>query len=201
VDIAMVDCQIAMLNYMATMHFLSGEDPYPIGNAHFVHVPYDTFRCADGFIVIAVITDNFWQNLKQVVVCPEFEDPEFDGQPGRWEGRELINSKLNEILGRETCAHWLAKLEEQRIPCSPVNSFSQALADPQVLHRNMVVDLHHPDGTCTRGPGNPIKMSRSSEESYSPAPLLGGDTDAVLTEVLGMTSAEIESLKAQRVIV
>jgi crotonobetainyl-CoA:carnitine CoA-transferase CaiB-like acyl-CoA transferase len=200
VDIAMVDCQIAMLNYMATMHFLSGQDPYPIGNAHFVHVPYDTFRCADGFIVIAVITDNFWQNLKKVVACPEFDDPAFDGQPGRWAGREFINRQLNAILGQDTCAHWLALLEAERIPCAPVNSFSQALSDPQVLHRNMVVDLYHPDGSSTRGPGNPIKLSRNDEESFSPAPLLGSDTDSVMTELLGMTAPDIAALKVQGVI-
>lgn len=200
VDIAMVDCQIAMLNYMATMHFLSGKDPYPIGNAHFVHVPYDTFRCADGFIVIAVITDNFWQNLKQVVACPEFDDPAYDKQPGRWAGREFINSRLNAILAENNCAYWLEKLEEKRIPCSAVNSFSQALADPQILHRNMVVELRHPDGGRTRGPGNPIKLSRTNEESFSPAPLLGNDTDDVMAEILGMTAAEIAALKTQGVI-
>ena len=52
VDISMLDVQISLLNYMATMYFLSGEDPYPIGNSHFVHVPYDTFKCSDGFLVI-----------------------------------------------------------------------------------------------------------------------------------------------------
>jgi len=200
VDIAMVDCQISMLNYMATMHFLSGQDPYPIGNAHFVHVPYDTFRCSDGFIVIAVITDNFWQNLKQVVACPEFDDPRYDGQPGRWEAREYINRKLNEILGSNSCAYWLAMLEEQRIPCSAVNSFSQALSDPQVLHRNMVVELRHPDGRSTKGPGNPIKLSRTNEESFSAAPLLGGDTDSVMSELLGLSATEIQALKAHGVI-
>jgi crotonobetainyl-CoA:carnitine CoA-transferase CaiB-like acyl-CoA transferase len=200
VDIAMVDCQVSMLNYMATMHFLSGQDPWPIGNAHFVHVPYDTFRCADGFIVIAVITDNFWQNLKKVVACPEFDDPAFDSQPGRWAGRELINRALNAMLGQDTCAHWLALLEAQRIPCAPVNSFSQALSDPQVLHRNMVVDLYHPDGSSTRGPGNPIKLSRNNEESFSPAPLLGSDTDSVMTQLLGMSAADIAAHKAQGVI-
>jgi crotonobetainyl-CoA:carnitine CoA-transferase CaiB-like acyl-CoA transferase len=197
VDIAMVDCQISMLNYMATMHFLSGQDPWPIGNAHFVHVPYDTFRCADGFIVIAVITDNFWQNLKKVVDCPEFDDTRFDGQPGRWAGRDFINQRLNDILGRHSCAHWLALLEAQRIPCAPVNSFSQALSDPQVLHRNMVVDLYHPDGSSTRGPGNPIKLSRTNEESFSPPPLLGSDTDSLMKELLGMTAPAIQALKAQ----
>jgi crotonobetainyl-CoA:carnitine CoA-transferase CaiB-like acyl-CoA transferase len=200
VDISMLDCQISLLNYMATMHFLSGENPYPIGNSHFVHVPYNTFRCADGFIVIAVITDNFWQNLKQVVPCPEFDDPELDGQPGRWAARDMINARLNEILEQNTCQHWLAQLEEKRIPCAPVNNFSQALADPQVQHRNMVIDLQHPGGASTRGPGNPIKLSRSGEESFTPAPLLGQHTQDVFSSVLGCSNEEIQGLRERGVI-
>ena len=200
VDISMLDCQISLLNYMATMHFLSGENPYPIGNSHFVHVPYNTFRCADGFIVIAVITDNFWQNLKQVVPCPEFDDPELDGQPGRWAARDMINARLNEMLEQNTCQHWLAQLEEKRIPCAPVNNFSQALADPQVQHRNMVIDLQHPGGASTRGPGNPIKLSRSGEESFTPAPLLGQHTQDVFSSVLGCSNEEIQGLRERGVI-
>jgi len=199
VDISMLDCQVSMLNYMATMYFLSGEDPYPIGNSHFVHVPYNTFRTADGFIVIAVITDNFWQNLKEVVDCPEFDDPRYDGQPGRWEDREMINRRLNEILGSNTSAYWLGRLEEKRIPCAPVNRFSQALSDPQVLHRNMVVDLKHPNGRSTRGPGNPIKLSRSGEETFTAAPAVGQDTDAVLGELLGYAPDRIAELRARGV--
>jgi CoA:oxalate CoA-transferase len=141
VDISMLDCQISMLNYMATMHFLSGEDPYPIGNSHFVHVPYNTFSCSNGSIVIAVITDNFWQYLKEVVNCPDFDNIKYDTQPGRWEDRDMINSTLNQLLSTNTCQYWLAKFESKRIPCAPVNSLSQALSDEQVLHRNMVIDL------------------------------------------------------------
>ena len=200
VDIAMVDCQVSMLNYMATMHFLSGENPYPIGNAHFVHVPYDTFRCADGFIVIAVITDNFWQNLKRVLACPELDQPEYDTRAGRWAGRAHINRRLNEILCIDSCAHWLGLLEAHHIPCAPVNNFEQALSDPQVLHRNMVVELRHPNGASTRGPGNPVKLSRTHEDSFSPAPLLGGDTDSVLSELLGLSPAAIASYRAEGVI-
>lgn len=199
VDISMVDCQVSMLNYMATMYFLSGDDPYPIGNSHFVHVPYNTFHTSDGFIVIAVITDNFWQNLKQVVACPEFDDPKYDGQPGRWEDREMINRRLNEILGENTSEYWLAQLEEKRIPCAPVNRFSQALSDEQVLHRNMVVELKHPNGKSTRGPGNPIKLSRNNEESFSAAPTVGQDTDEVLSGILGYDEAVIAELKDQGV--
>jgi len=197
VDISMLDCQISMLNYMATMYFLSGEDPYPIGNSHFVHVPYNTFRTSDGFIVIAVITDNFWQNLKTVVGCAEFDDEKYDTQPGRWADREMIEAKLNEVLGTNTSAYWLEQLEAKRIPCAPVNTFSQALSDPQVLHRQMVVELKHPDGKSTRGPGNPIKLSRTNEESFSAAPHVGQQTDAILSQLLGYDSAAIAALKQQ----
>jgi crotonobetainyl-CoA:carnitine CoA-transferase CaiB-like acyl-CoA transferase len=195
VDISMLDCQISMLNYMATMHFLSGEDPYPIGNSHFVHVPYNTFHTSDGFIVIAVITDNFWQNLKEVVNCPEFDDPKYDGQPGRWEDREMINRRLDEVLSGNTSEYWLGKLEEKRIPCAPVNRFSQALNDEQVRHRNMVIDLKHPNGKSTQGPGNPIKLSRTGRESFSAAPGVGQDTDQVLQDLLGYDADRIAGLK------
>lgn len=197
VDISMLDCQVSMLNYMATMYFLSGENPHPIGNSHFVHVPYNTFHTSDGFIVIAVITDNFWQNLKQVVNCPEFDDPKYDGQPGRWEDREMIEERLNEILGTNTSAWWLQQLEAKRIPCAPVNRFSQALADPQVRHRNMVVELKHPGGKSTHGPGNPIKLSRTNEESFSAAPAIGQDTDHVLSGILGYDASRIAELKSR----
>jgi crotonobetainyl-CoA:carnitine CoA-transferase CaiB-like acyl-CoA transferase len=200
VDIAMVDCQVSMLNYMATMHFLSGEDPYPIGNSHFVHVPYDTFACADGMIVIAVITDNFWQNLKVVVDCPAFDDPALDTQPGRWAARDMINTELSRVFARRPCAYWLEQLEAQQIPCSPVNRFSQALSDPQVLHRNMVVELKHPNGASTRGPGNPVKLSRTDEESFSAAPLLGQDTDTVLQSVAGLSADQVAKLREDGVI-
>ena len=187
VDISMLDCQISMLNYMATMHFLSGEDPYPIGNSHFVHVPYNTFTCSDGFIVIAVITDNFWQNLKQVVDCSEFDDPKYDTQPGRWQDQNLINQHLNRLLSEGTCEHWLRQLQAKRIPCAPVNTLSQALADTQVLHRNMVVDLKHPNGKVTKGPGNPIKLSRSTDQPFTPAPTLGQHTDEVMSQLLNLS--------------
>lgn len=195
VDISMLDCQVSMLNYRATMYFLSGEDPYPIGNSHFVHVPYNTFHTSDGFIVIAVITDNFWQNLKEVVNCPEFDEPKYDMQPGRWEDRDMINHRLNEILGENMSEYWLSQLEEKRIPCAPVNRFSQALDDEQVKYRKMVVELKHPNGKSTRGPGNPIKLSRCNEESFSAAPTVGQNTDEILTDLLRYDAGRIAALR------
>lgn len=200
VDISMLDCQISMLNYMATMYFLSGEDPVPIGNAHFHHVPYNTYKTTNGYLVIAVIVDKFWHNLKQVVQIREFENPKYDTQPGRWDDRDMINAKLNEKFSSHETEYWLEKLQKQKIPSARVNRFSEALSDEQVLHRNMVIDLKHPDGKSTRGPGNPIKLSRNNEESFSPAPKLGQDTDSVLADLLGYGSDHISSLKQQGVI-
>ncbi len=200
VDISMLDCQISMLNYMATMHFLSGEDPTPIGNDHFVHVPYSSYRASDGFLVISVITDNFWHNLKEVVNFPGFDLEKYDTQPGRLADKDFIDGNLNKIFGTNTTQYWLKKLEEKRIPCAPVNKFSQALNDEQVLHRNMVIELKHPNGESTKGPGNPIKFSRTSEESFSPAPVLGENTDEVLTGVLKYSKADIAALKKEGVI-
>ena len=200
IDISMVDCQISLLNYMATMYFLSGESPHPIGNSHFVHVPYNSYRVQDGHIIIAVITDNFWQNLKEVVNVTEFSNAEYDTQPARLRDKTFIDGKLSEIFATNTQAHWLALLDAKRIPCAPVNNFAQALNDPQVRHRNMVVELKHPNGQTTHAPGNPLKFSRTNEESFSSPPLLGQHSDEVFSELLKMPAARIEALRAAKTI-
>lgn len=200
VDISMLDCQVSMLNYMATMYFLSGKDPHPIGNSHFVHVPYNSYPTADGHLVVAVITDNFWQNLKEVVNFSGFDNNKYDTQPGRLEDKEFIDGALGKIFKAQTTKHWLDLLNEKRIPCAPVNKLSDAFTDEQVLHRNMIVDLKHPSGATSKGPGNPIKLSRTSEESFSEPPLLGQHTNTVLSSLLGYSEEDIEALKTDGVI-
>ena len=83
---------------MATMYFLSGVVPDKPGNAHFVHVPYNTFACRDGWIIVAVITDNFWSNLMELVDLPELDTEENRGQPGRWRNQEQINARLRRCV-------------------------------------------------------------------------------------------------------
>ncbi len=195
VDISMLDCQISMLNYMATMYFLSGDVPEPIGNSHFVHVPYNSYPTADGHIIIAVIFDGFWDNLLEVIDEPEFRHEKYRTQPARLADKAFIDGRLAEILSTQTSDYWLARLEEKRIPCARVNRMDEALADEQILARNMVVELRHPEGGSTRGPGNPIKLSRTDEESFSPAPLLGQDTQEVLCGLLGYSEEKLAALR------
>ena len=200
VDISMLDVQISLLNYMATMYHLSGENPHPIGNSHFVHVPYNSYPTADGHLVICVLTDNFWHKLKDLVDCPALNSAKYDSQPGRLAAKEIIDQTLADIFRLDSTANWLTKLNDARIPVAPVNNFEQALNDPQVQHRNMVVELKHPSGASTKGPGNPIKLSRSNEESFSAAPLLGQNTDELMAELSNYSPADTARLKAAGII-
>ena len=200
VDIAMLDGQVAMMSYMATMYFLSGEDPEPIGNSHFVHVPYNSFNTSDGAIVIAIIMDHFWEGLLDVLDCDELRNSEYNHQPGRLSDKSFIEGRVGEIFAGNTSAYWLEKLEQKRIPCAPVNTFSQALSDEQVEFRNMVVDISHPGGKSTKAPGNPVKLSRTGDEAFEPAPLLGQHTEAVLSDLLGLSDNDIVALREARII-
>ena len=200
VDISMLDCQISMLNYMATMYFLSGDVPEPIGNSHFVHVPYNSYPTSDGHIIIAVIFDSFWDNLLEVIDEPAFRDEKYRTQPARLADKAFIDGRLAEILSTESSEYWLTRLTEKRIPCARVNRLDEALADEQVLSRNMVVELTHPEGGSTRAPGNPIKLSRTDEESFSPAPLLGQHTETVLRDLLGYTEEQLSKLREEGVV-
>ncbi len=147
-----------------------------------------------------MITDNFWQNLKEVVNFSGFDEDKYDSQPGRLADKAFIDSSLNEIFTKQTTKHWLDLLNEKRIPCAPVNKFSDAFSDEQVLHRNMIIDLKHPNGASSKGPGNPIKLSRTNEESFSSPPLLGQHTHSVLSDILNYSEEAIEDLKNNGVV-
>lgn len=200
VDISMLDCQISMLNYMATMHLMSGENPEPLGNGHFVHVPYNTYRTADGFIIVAVIFDSFWERLVELLDVAEFREAKYRHQPGRLADKAAIDARLNEIFATQGTAHWVERLTSVRVPCAPVNRFSEALSDPQVRHRGMVVEIPHPQGGAVQAPGNPIKLSVDAGAEYGAPPLLGQHTRAVLADLLGYDDARIDSLRSDRVV-
>jgi len=199
-DLSLLDVQISLLTYMATMQTLSGVNPEPIGNAHFVHVPYNSFTTKDGFVVIAVITDAFWQGLLNIVDVDNLRKEEFKSSIGRLQNQKFIESELNKKLSTETSEHWINALNSAKVPCAPINSFSQALSDEQVIHRNMVVEVEHPDGGKVKMPGNPIKLSYTDEDSFSPPPHLGQHTKETLIEWCNYSESEIIELIKKKVI-
>ncbi len=200
IDLSLLDVQISLLTYMATMQTLSGIDPEPIGNAHFVHVPYNSFTTSDGYIVIAVITDEFWQSLKSVLNVGSLDDSRFDSSIDRLKNQSFIENELNKVLSTQTSGYWIDKLNKAKVPCAPINKFSDALSDEQVKHRNMIVEVEHPDGGFVKMPGNPVKMSYTNEESYSSPPHLGTDTREILKNWSKYEDDKIESLENEKII-
>ena len=194
IDMSLLDVQISLLTYMATMQTLSNIDPEPIGNAHFVHVPYNSFTTQNGFVVIAVITDAFWEALLDVVKVDSLRDPKFSKSIDRLKNQEFIESELNKVLCTKSSEFWIKELNDAKVPCGPINTFSQALSDEQVIHRNMIVEVEHPDGGKVKMPGNPVKLSYTDEVSYTPPPHLGAHTKQVLKEWGGYDENGIQSL-------
>ncbi len=185
VDISMLDCQVSMLNYMATMYSMSGEEPKPLGNSHFVHVPYNTFKTADDLVVIAVIGDTFWPPLVDLLDDDVLRESQYDHAPERLEAKEFIEERINAALAHQTADYWIERLEAARIPCARVNSVAQALQDPQIVARDMVVEVKHPQGETAKVPGNPIKLSDTNGAYYTSPPLLGAHTQEVWRDWLG----------------
>ena len=189
-----------MLNYMATMFLMSGENPSPLGNAHFVHVPYNTYNTSDGFIIVAVIFDSFWERLVNLLDIEQLRIEKYHLQPGRLADRAIIDDKLNEVFRTKTTTHWIEQLNSARIPCAPVNQLSDTLSDPQVLHRHMVVKIKQAQGDVVEVPGNPIKLSLDGDDVFGSPPLLGQHTDVVLADILGYPPEKISALHAGKVV-
>lgn len=195
VDISMLDAQISLLNYMATMHLMSGHVPAGIGNGHFVHVPYNSYPTADGHIIIACIGDPFFERFVEFIDLPELRDPAYRQQPVRFAAKAGIDALIAGELRKQPTAHWLERLREARIPCGPVNDFAQALGDTQVLARDMVVEVPLHTGETVRMPGNPIKLSAAAPKAYGSPPSLGEHTRRVLGDWVGYSDAKLDALR------
>ena len=196
VDISMLDAQISMLNYMATMYLMSGIVPEGIGNGHFVHVPYNSFPTADGHVIVACIGDAFFERFANFIGIEELRQPEYLKQPVRYAHKERIEALISEKFRTQTTAYWVEQLEAARIPCGPVNNFAQALNQAQVRARDMVVDVELSNGQSLPLPGNPVKLSDSPQHRFVRPPALAEHTDQVLSG-LGYSAEQLASLRAQ----
>jgi len=197
VDISMLDAQISLLNYMATMHLMSGHVPTGIGNGHFVHVPYNSFPTADGHVIVACIGDAFFERFAAFIDLPELNDPAYRAQPVRFADKEKIDALIGAEMQKHPTDYWLEKLRAARIPCGPVNNFAQALSDPQVVARDMVVEVPLADGRAVRMPGNPVKLSGTPPRAWTAPPALGAHTREVLRQLAGYDDERLAALGAQ----
>ena len=200
VDISMFDCQISMLNYMATMQTMSGIIPAPIGNSHFVHMPYNSFATKDYPIVIAAVGDQFWPRLLKIFSNPELQDPKYSATLERQKDKVKLEKVIQSELLNQNSDYWLKKLEAESVPCARVNNLEQAINDEQINYRNMMVDVPHPNGGSAKIPGNPIKLSSVENEEFLAPPLLGEHTKAVLMDWLGFSEEELKAMDDLKII-
>lgn len=182
VDIAMLDCQVALLENAVSRYFATGQVPGPIGTRHPTIAPFQAFKTADDYIVVAVGNDELFARLVNLLGLPHLaDDPRFQKNADRAQHVDLLEGILTSVFETLPAAHWLGVLQEAGIPRGPINSVDKVLADPQVVARNMVAFAEQPDGTRLGMSGNPVKLSAYPQTTERPpAPDLDADRAAVM---------------------
>jgi crotonobetainyl-CoA:carnitine CoA-transferase CaiB-like acyl-CoA transferase len=203
IDISMLDCQAAMLCYQAAYYMHSGVVPGRQGRGHESIPTYRSFACRDGVsIVITANTERMWQGLARALGREELiADPRFATNKDRLANREALWPILDDAFLERNAHEWLPLLEAEEIPVGVVNTLDRVVSDPQLLHRNMVLQLESTDGKRASVIGNPIKFRDSEAESADYPRDLGADTAAVLDDVLNLSPREIADLFRVKAIV
>jgi len=200
VDISLLDTAVSMLSYFAV--WTLNRDwiaERTRSSAHQTIVPAQNFPTRDGWIVIFCNKDKFWRDLVETLGAPELaEDARFRTFADRFANKDALLPLLQARFATRTTSEWLDRLRG-RVPCAPVNDVRQALADPQVLARDMIVEVEHPDFGPLREVRSPV---RTEGEIRHPAraPRLGEHTDQILREILSYSDGTIARLRATGVI-
>lgn len=195
VDMALLDCQLALMTYEAENYLLSGQEPIRRGNGHPNIVPYQVFRAADGHLILAVGNDGQFAKFCQFAGLDSLaQDPRFATNPARLEHRDELISLLADTIIRHPRAHWLEGLEIQGVPAGPVNTLPETFADPQIQARAMVVRADHRHAEDVPLLNSPIHMSATPPQVRRAPPVLGQHTAEVLAELLGLDAAAIAEL-------
>lgn len=201
IDMALLDVQVSWLANQAQNYFCSGNVPQRTGEYHPNLAPYQPFPTKDGRVIIAVGNNSQFERLCREIGCPELaQDSRFATNPMRVKNRKALVSILSEFIERRSSREWMDCLSAQGVPCGPIQNIEEVFEDPQVQARELKINLEHPKLGSVPSVANPIKFSRTKLVYKKAPPLLGEDTDEILSRVLGKTSEEIDRLREQRVL-
>jgi crotonobetainyl-CoA:carnitine CoA-transferase CaiB-like acyl-CoA transferase len=195
IDVSLLETAVSMLNYLAAWSLNHGHrlERLPDG-AHQTLVPSQTFRTKDGYLVIMCMKEKFWQRMAACMGLEHLaDDPRFRTFQDRFQNRTELIDLLRQVMQTKTTAEWIDIMRGQ-VPCAPVYTVEEALADEQVVERNMIIEVDHPLFGRLREVGCPVKID-GVQPQYAPASALGADTEELLVSLLGMTAAEIERLR------
>jgi crotonobetainyl-CoA:carnitine CoA-transferase CaiB-like acyl-CoA transferase len=179
IDIPMLGTTLAMAALQTSEYFGSGRDPQKLGSAHPRNAPYQAFRCKDGYFVMAAGNDDLYRRACQGFGREELAaDPRFATTALRAQNQSTLKALLETTFALLTADECLERMRRQGVPCAPINAYSQALADPQVVHYGWVQPLALPGGATTRTFASPL-----GPIALRPPPALGEHTEEVLQEL------------------
>jgi crotonobetainyl-CoA:carnitine CoA-transferase CaiB-like acyl-CoA transferase len=201
VDIGMLDATAALLTYQAGIYFATGTTPGRMGNRHPTIVPYETFHASDGDFVVAVGNDDQFRRFCTIIGDETLaEDPRFVTNRARVVHYDELRPLLADRLRARTRQDWVRDLKAGGVPCGSVREVSEVLADPHLDARGMIETIDHVSAGAIRLLGVPIKLSNTPGGVRLPPPALGQHTDQILHDDCGLSTAEIDRLRAGKVV-
>ena len=166
IDVSMLDCQIAILENAIARYLSKNEIPKPMGSRHPSIAPFEAFKTNDSYIIIAAGNDKLFENLCIALELDNLiKDERFNSNLSRSENMDNLKKILEDKLVKDTTNNWVKKLEKLKIPCGPIFNIKEAVENPQVQARNMIVKAYHKVIGDFKLAGNPIKMSAYKDES------------------------------------
>jgi len=198
VDIGMLDTHAAWLANQGMNYLATGQNPPRLGNQHPNIVPYQVFPTKDGYMVLSVGNDpTFARFCDNTGLSHLLEDERFATNAARVANRQLVTDTLTPVMQTRTTTEWVDMLEALKIGCGPINTLEQVFADPQIIARNVVVELPHPtaEGGKVKVIANPVRLSETPVDYRITPSTVGAQTNDVLTSLLGMSEAEIAALR------
>ncbi|HYM00280.1 MAG TPA: CoA transferase [Blastocatellia bacterium] len=200
IDASLLESSLAYTFWESAMFFATGENPKAMGSAHRLSAPYQVFKAADGYFALGAANQSNWKRLCEVIQRPDLlHDPRFVDNPTRVLNQLDLTRVLEDVFKQRTLNQWISAFEEAGVPVGPVYSFDQVYQDPQVIDREMSVEINHPKAGPTRLIGIPVKLSETPGRIRRPAPTLGQHTDEILGEA-GLDQPEIKSLREKKAV-
>jgi crotonobetainyl-CoA:carnitine CoA-transferase CaiB-like acyl-CoA transferase len=201
IDMALFDCQAAVLANQA-MNYLSGNmSPTRLGNAHPNIVPYQVFKTADGHIILATANDAQFRRFCSAAGVDHIStDPRYATNAGRVDHRAEVVALLTPLFASRTTGGWIALLETANVPCGPINNVEQVFSDPQAVARGLKLAMPHASGRDVDLVASPLRLSRTPPEYRNAPPTLGQHTREVLSGILSLEAREIDRLAAAGII-
>ncbi|MFJ8063206.1 CaiB/BaiF CoA transferase family protein [Psychrobacillus sp. NPDC096426] len=199
-DVSLLDCQVALLNHMATGYMANGTYPKRLGTAHSSLVPYQAFKAKDADVVVAVANDGLWKKFCTALEWQDLtEDEQFALNYDRVQRRDELEHIIGERFSQLDSSYIIEQLESFGVPSGKIQNIEEVMTSPQVIAREMMLDIEHPSVPNLKVPAFPVKFSATPPTVRYAPPLLGEHTNEVL-QGLGYTEEAIERLRSQAII-